>query len=94
MDISDTLLMSNKYLISLAKAIDSLIDSIDCFKITEFLKFWYSLDKYVEELFVFLNLSSFKNFGSVKFTRKDALKLAQLSKKTKGLDDLIVAIEI
>ena len=77
-EISDTLLMSNECLVGLAKAADSLIDSIDGSKIKKFLKPWYGLDKYAEELFVCLCQSSItgEGLGPTRAARKDVLKLA------------------
>ena len=92
-EIPDTLLMSDECLVGLAKAADSLIDSIDGSKIKEFLKPWYGLDKYAEELFICLCQSSItgEGLGPTRAARKDVLKLARASKKAKGLDDPVVA---
>lgn len=82
-DIPNTLLMSNKYFIGLAKTADSLINSPNCSKIKEFSTPWYDLNKYIEELFAFLYSSSFGDFSLTKSDRKDALNLARESKKPK-----------
>lgn len=85
------MLILDKCLIGLKKAADSLIDTTDYSKIKEFLKLWYDLNKYAKELFVCFYLSSFfKDFNPIKYAKKDVLKLVQVSKKAKGLDDLVM----
>lgn len=85
--------MSDKCLVGLAKAADGLIDSTDCSKVKEFLKPWYGLDKHAEDLFASLHSSNSGDSGPTKSARKDALKLSRVSKKVKGLDDPVVAVE-
>lgn len=70
------------------------MDSLNYFQIKEFLKPQYDLNKYIKKLFTFFYLSNpFRDSGFIKSIRKYVLKLAQVSKRPKDLDNSVIVVK-
>lgn len=92
-NIPDTILMTDSCLVALAKGADDLQDET---KLREFLQRWPQLSKYTSGILKCLHQSSHKiathgETVSTKAMRKEALRSAWASKKTKYMDDPKVA---
>lgn len=87
----ESLLMSDQYLLALAKESEKLVDRA---KLQEFLRAWSNLDEYLDELFICLRQSSSYGESDIipsKAQRREILKAACVSKKIKFMDNPAIA---